>query len=424
MTPYNELSLISREILGIIVVLISVVAVYILVTVCVLRLENRYLFLSFILMGTVLCLSQGIVRVDIHTKSNYTYGIFFRIMRSFPWILVALILFVQAVCEGLFLRLIWHRKSSMLTLGSLKESLDTLQDGVCFFEKDGQTLLINTQMNRLSGELFHSEILNGERFWEELQKRSSDPVQTKDGKIWDFRRKALVVRKSVVHELIACDVTEQYNLRKELEKRNRSLGEINERLRLYGQEADRITRDQEILAAKIRLHDELGRSLLSFRSYLSLPKEQRDRDGLLRLWYYNIAALRNEASPSKKRDGWTLLQQAAEAVDVKILLDGSLPKEEKTESIIIMAIHECLTNTVKHAAGNELYVRIGDNGTWIIAEIKNNGNPPTHTVKESGGLLNLRCTVEKAGGMMVIESVPRFILQVTLPTGEDHEWKK
>lgn len=417
MIPYNELSPMIRGILGISDVLLSVVAVYILVTVCVLQLRRCFLFLSIVLMGTVVCVSQGIVKVNIEMTYEYPYGIFSNTIGSFPWVLVVLMLLVQAICAGIFLKLIWHRKNNLLTPGALKESLDTLPDGVCFFEKNGQPLLVNIQMNRISGELFGAEILNGEQFWKDIRENFPEMVQTKDGKIWDFRRKDLVIRKKIIYEIVACDVTEQYKLKKELEKRNQSLGEINERLRLYGQEVDRITRDQEILTAKIRLHDELGRSLLAFRSYLDQTKEQRDHDGLLRLWHYNIAALRNEASPSEMRDDWALLRQAADAVDVKIFLDGDIPKEEKIESIIIKAIHECLTNTVKHANGNELYVKIRNNNVRTTVEMSNNGNPPTHTVKESGGLLNLRHTVEKAGGTMVIESTPQFMLQVTLPAG-------
>ena len=36
----------------------------------------------------------------------------------------------------------------MLTPGSLKESLDTLPDGVCFFEKNGQPLLVDIEKSR------------------------------------------------------------------------------------------------------------------------------------------------------------------------------------------------------------------------------------------------------------------------------------
>lgn len=416
MIPLFELCPVILGIFGTCETFLSVVAVYILITVCILRMEHRYLFEAIVLLGTVIYVIQEIKIVSVQTTDGYSSGVLFGIMGKFPWILVILIFFIQAVCAGMFLRLIWHRKRNMLTPGALKESLDTLPDGVCFFEKDGQPLLVNTQMNRISGELFDTEILNGEQFWEALQNGSFEMVQTTDGKIWDFRRKALKIRKSVVYELVACDVTEQYRLRKELEKRNQSLGEINERLRLFGREVDQSVREQEILTAKIRLHDDVGRSLLAFRSYLAQPKEQRNRDEMLRMWYYTITSLRNEASPLEKRKDWTLLQKAADAVDVKLLLDGDIPKEEKTESIIIMAIHECLTNTVKHAGGNELYIKLRHTGTGITAEMRNNGNPPAHTVKESGGLLNLRHTVEGTGGMMIIESAPRFMLQVTLPT--------
>ena len=56
MIPFHELSPVIRGILGISTVLLSVVAVYILVTVCFLRLERRYLFLSIVMMGTVVCM--------------------------------------------------------------------------------------------------------------------------------------------------------------------------------------------------------------------------------------------------------------------------------------------------------------------------------------------------------------------------------
>lgn len=214
MIPYNELSPMIRGILGISDVLLSVVAVYILVTVCVLQLRRCFLFLSIVLMGTVVCVSQGIVKVNIEMTYEYPYGIFSNTIGSFPWVLVVLMLLVQAICAGIFLKLIWHRKNNLLTPGALKESLDTLPDGVCFFEKNGQPLLVNIQMNRISGELFGAEILNGEQFWKDIRENFPEMVQTKDGKIWDFRRKDLVIRKKIIYEIVACDVTEQYKLKK------------------------------------------------------------------------------------------------------------------------------------------------------------------------------------------------------------------
>ena len=162
MIPFIELSPVIWGIFGTCAALLSVVAVYILITVCILRMERRYLFEAIVLLGTVIYVIQEIKIVSVQATDGYSTGTLVGIMGSFPWIMVILILLAQAVCAGMLLMLIWHRKRKILTPGSLKESIDTLPDGVCFFGEDGQPLLVNTQMNRISGELFDTEILNGE----------------------------------------------------------------------------------------------------------------------------------------------------------------------------------------------------------------------------------------------------------------------
>ena len=98
-------------------------------------------------------------------------------------------------------------------------------------QNDRLNKMVKTQMNRISGELFGSEILNGERFWEDIQNRSSDIALTKDGKVWDLHIRTLMVRRAEIRELIAYDVTTQYRLSRELDARNDSLRRVNERLR-------------------------------------------------------------------------------------------------------------------------------------------------------------------------------------------------
>ncbi|MGN0154115.1 MAG: hypothetical protein ACI4A3_06665, partial [Lachnospiraceae bacterium] len=110
--------------------------------------------------------------------------------------------------------------------------------------------------------------------------------------------------------------------------------------------------------------------------------------------------------------------KAAQAVDVEIVQTGEMPAEGKVRDILIAALRECLTNTVKHAKGNKLYVAVCSDITQIMAEITNNGEPPKGTVLEAGGLKNLRHTVERAGGRMTVESTPRFLLRIELGIGE------
>ena len=274
-------------------------------------------------------------------------------------------------------------------------------------------------------------ILNAEEFWKQLKtgermdngvilrREPTVLVRTKDGKIWDFHRNVLTIEHSEIHELIAYDVTRQYELNGELEEQNQRLARINERLRRYSREVEQITAENEILTAKIKVHDNVDRSLLAFRSYLAQSPAERNREQLLLLWRYTIEVLKNEADNVEQQDRWGLLLKAAQAVDVTIVREGELPESEKEKNILIAALHECLTNTVKHANGNELYVAIQSGDTSILAELTNNGDPPQGRIEENGGLKNLCRTIEAAGGIMRIESSPRFVLQVELPKGDE-----
>ena len=79
------------------------------------------------------------------------------------------------------------------------------------------------------------------------------------------------------------------------------------------------------------------------------------------------------------------------------------------------AIRECLTNTARHARGDRLFVLIkcgADAPHGIRIEITNNGRAPLVPIQEAGGLSNLRHMVERAGGIMTIESSPQFLLRL------------
>ena len=435
MIPYWELSNNVRSMFGVFSIFLLIVAAYISVTAASIHLKKGYLLAVNILFVIVIFIVQGIDDVNVQLRDGIPFTFISEAIGRLPYLMLALILAALSVCEILALRFLGERRKPALTPGAIKESMDALPDGICFFDRDGQPLLVNVQMNRLSSMLYDSELLNAERFWNNLKsgkgKRDTvlirtDPtvmIRTRDGKVWDFRRKILMIGRVKIHELAAYDVTGEYCLGRELEKRNQRLGEINGRLRAYSLEVNRITREEEILNAKIRIHDDVGRSLLAFRSFLVQPRERLDRGRLLLLWKNIVTALRNEVFSPEQSSGWEQLQKAAEALDVEMVLDGKLPEGKGCREILITALHECLTNTVKHAHGSRIFLSIRKDETGVTAELCNDGKPPSDEVKETGGLLNLRFAVECAGGKMSIESKPRFILRIRLPKGENADEK-
>lgn len=107
---------------------------------------------------------------------------------------------------------------------------------------------------------------------------------------------------------------------------------------------------------------------------------------------------------------------------MKILYTGVRPpKGSVAEKILANAVFECITNTARHADGDELYITISDEGAFFTARIGNNGRPPKAEIVEGGGLSSLRRITEMAGGSMKTESFPRFLLSVSIPKGEKED---
>ncbi|MGN0658625.1 MAG: sensor histidine kinase [Emergencia sp.] len=430
MMPYSSLSMVSKGFTAGGYLLAMSFSVMILVMVIALRMQKRYVVFSAALTAVLLTVMQGLNDVSLYIVREQPFNRFAGFFAGLPYAAVVSVLISAAVIEILFLIFLQRKQRSMLTPNAVKESLDALPDGICFFEGDGQPLLVNTRMHRFSSDLFGGEILNCELFWEKLNRGdfsggaellSTSPavtIRTAEGGVWDFRRKELLVGGCLIHEMTAFNVTRQYTLSEELTRRNEILNQVNRRLREYSRKIEKVTAERELLAAKVHVHDDVGRALLAFRSsYLNLPPEKRDRKRLLRLWRATVSVMRKEAVSGEEISDWKLLQQAAEAVDVKMILEGQLPEEGTERSILIAAVHECLTNTVKHAGGHRLNIAVTVENGMIRAEFTNDGTPPAEAIKETGGLHDLRVTVENAGGIMEIKSVPRFALHIEIGKG-------
>ena len=118
-------------------------------------------------------------------------------------------------------------------------------------------------------------------------------------------------------------------------------------------------------------------------------------------------------SESKKSDEYEKLFTAASDVGVDIITNGTLPEKQPAKQICSMAIHECLTNTIRHAKGDKVFVEtyFKEDKKYII-KISNNGYPPLGKISESGGLSNLRSIVEMAGATMDISTENGFLLTI------------
>ena len=340
----------------------------------------------------------------------------------------AALLLVLAVF-GLIGVLLWNKNN--LSPVSVKESADTLPAGICFYEQSGLVRLINTEMNRLCVLATGSALLNGESFWKSVSqgetKGSCLPLKTgekpivkyNDGKVVSFKRYSHIADGRTIYEIVAADVTEKYRLTDELEEKQAELRQINKRLIVYGENVTELIREKELLAAKIRIHDDMGKLLLATKRRLTGAIDEAGRKQLVRFWQAEIAALKSTRKTiGNEKDNFEVIHGAAKLVGVNIEFFGEQPKSGGVhEKILIHAMHECLTNTVSHANGKTMSVTAEDKGGRYVITVTNDGEKPKGEITEGGGLSGLRSLVERENGRMTVHSAPRFELIIELPWG-------
>ena len=449
MTAYINLAEYCHTFFAISAIVLILGAAYIIAAAVTMRLSRGYVTCSVVLAAAVFIILQSMADVSLcvnEAAPRFSFPAV--ILKDVPWIMVALVIVVIFAAEVLCLVAVNRAGRDKLSPGSVKESLDALPDGVCFFSEDGRILLSNRRMQHISSDITGIGILNGEKLWRCIEEKSvktdvSDGlvILTSDSKVWNVRRSEIEAEGNRINEIVALDVTEQYELRRELEERNERLNSVNERLRIFSRDMSRLTAEKELLDAKIKVHDDLGRSLLAFRAYLTAEPSKRDRSKLLPLWRYVISVMKKETAPSEE---WDAIEKTAESLHIQIEINGDLPAgladlpvSGEVRSAIMAAIRECLTNTARHARGDRLFVLIkcgaeqgvdhastsgssSASGTapcddaphGIRIEITNNGRAPLVPIQEAGGLSNLRHMVERAGGIMTIESSPQFLLRL------------
>lgn len=330
----------------------------------------------------------------------------------------------------------YNIQKSKINKSTIKESADTLPMGLCFARLNGHPYLVNKKMNELSNLLRGKSLQNQESFWNDLlkgeflssaKKLSSDKtpiVLLEDGTVWVFRQEVIQIQGQNAIQLTATDSTQLYELYDKLQIKNHDLEIMNQKLREYGNQIEGLTKAQERLSLKMRIHDAIGQNLIATKYFLlqgSADRWQEDKKSditqILRKWEHSMSMLRHEVREEKNSDALQYLIDAAQSAGVQILLDGQVPQSTRVQEMIVAAGAEALTNAVRHARADKLWIIISETSNSYIIDFKNEKNK-NHEVREGGGLSSLRKRVENMGGSMKIIADTDFILKIILPRRE------
>lgn len=315
----------------------------------------------------------------------------------------------------------WNFRKNTITRSSIKEGIDKISSGLCFYQNGGRVILANQRIHILCFQIAGRDLQNAQIFWELL--RSGDPIpgvrriasgnqpvfQLADGSVWTFSCKEV----GDIFQLSAAQTTQIHAVTEELKQKNVELEALNLRLRKYGENVDELTRAKERLETKSRIHSELGQALLASRRYLvyqdnseNIPLEQ---------WRSSIAILRKEAEQRDTEKPLDMLQRIAATTGITTQITGVLPVAEDIQKLFVEAAAEALTNAISHAQAKTLYINFEETEGAFSASFRNDGIPPQGVITEGGGLSSLRKKLEREGGTMTVSSCPDFVLTVVLP---------
>ena len=339
-----------------------------------------------------------------------------------PWILVAVLLILAAVHLSVSIPIERRRLFERITPDSIREATNDLTMGICFADPAGRIILCNETMRELSymmigsypqmiGEL--DTVLfppgpDGER-------PSSGIFFFPSGNVRQFNSNRITVSgEEGWRQITAQDITELYRVREQLESENKRLAETNRKLRaMYDRMTDDI-REKESLEMKIRVHDTMGRSLITIQDIMENPDEADKKLAELK---EAVSILSDSQAPT---DGDIADEMKnCEKLGVRLILHGYLPKDPGLERIVISAIRECATNCVRHARGTYIAVDIQERHGIYSVTITNDGEKPKGKITEGSGLSSLRRSVEASGGEMLTAHSPRFALLLNLPETEE-----
>ena len=264
--------------------LILAVNVYCVIISAVFESKKRYRFLN----GFLLVLTAGLFAFS--TGANFEYRkisvkteIFAEPFGNFTiGFIIALVLLLAASLLLLYSVNRW--KKERINPGSIKEGVDRLPAGLCYHNEQGVPKLINYQMDNICRIITGEALFDGNAFWRKLtkgyvfpgnvvEKRGNCPIITiNDGTTLFFTRVAREIGGKKLYEIRATDITKQFALNIELQKSNNELLSLNRRLKEYGENVWDITREREILTAKVNIHDMLGKALLVLKDILNVKR--------------------------------------------------------------------------------------------------------------------------------------------------------
>lgn len=355
----------------------------------------------------------------IHSDFLYNISAVSVTILIFSLILTAAILFITNMNS-------WDNNVSYM---SIKETYDLLPDGVCIYDESGTPLLINTYMDYLSMVLTGELLLNAAEFYEQLREgrireqnilldiglESDIVIRIPNDKTYRFSRNIMNIDKKRVNELVAVEITNEIFLNEELISQKANLTKMNRHLQEYSDSVMDYTREQERLTAKGLWGDNVRQVIRDTGALITAGDLHEDSDIYMR-WQKVFELIQAEFDFKKKDEPLADLMEAAKIADLKIIIDGNIPVNNRNAMrLLISGTRECLMDAIGSKSATTVFLRIDDTDFNVKINISNDKVQSTESDDKFGELARIASIAKQAGGDAKIVINPMFKLEISVP---------
>ena len=263
-------------------------------------LSDSVLLIVIFLITAVLCVWQ---RAFYEEDSMILFKI--------PYVILIVIGIGVFLYVGLKIFGIYKYRKSCLRENAVQESLDNLPSGIVFFDGNGMPKLMNRKMYQICQNLAGRDIQNitelEEALGHPLKENVFYDVDLKvycfaDGSVWKFSEKEIITTAGDhFFQVLASEVSELYRNKVLLKEENQKLQEMSVAMKELSKNVITLTREEEMLSMKMRVHDNLGYSVLAAQRML-LRESEADRDVFLSQWKQTLDLL-NKAQAGAGKSG-------------------------------------------------------------------------------------------------------------------------
>ena len=311
---------------------------------------------------------------------------------------------------------------------AVKEALDTLPSAVCYFTAAGNVKLCNTAMCDLIRKITQNDLQTLDELNEALDScnqntgviREGNLFLFPDGHAWQYSvDKVTAADGRIYTEAALSDVTELYEKRQKLQRQSRELKKMYRELKILSANVLEMTREEEILNLKSRLHDQMNMGVAAIRQILRQNTTSEENAAAIAQFRRAIQVLQEEnAYP---QDDIAEFIRDAEVSGIKVEITGDFPEEKEVLHLLLPVLREACVNAARHADASVLYITAERKSNAMRLLLTNDGRQPQQEVIPRGGLVDLGRMLAEAGGKIEIQSQPQFLLTVTLPIGTEKE---